>query len=64
MGKLGPVLLGGATLSRSSTQFSVDGLGCVSSLLFDLRPNYGGGSEDHGDLLQKVSRMHCCFQYP
>ena len=25
----------------------------VSSLLFDLRPNYGGGNEDNGDLLQK-----------
>ena len=27
---------------------------CVPSLLFDLRPNYGGGDEDNGDLLQKV----------
>ena len=26
----------------------------VSSLLFGLRPNYGGGHEDNGDLLQKV----------
>ena len=26
--------------------------GCVPSLLFDLRPNYGGGNEDNGDLLQ------------
>ena len=33
--------------------FSVDGWGCVSSLLFDLRPNYGGGNEDNGNLLQK-----------
>ena len=32
----------------------VDGWGWVSSLLFDLRPNYGGGNEDNGDLLQKV----------
>ena len=29
-------------LSKSSIQFSVDGQGCVPSLLFDLRPNYGG----------------------
>ena len=26
----------------------------VSSLLFDLRPNYGGGNEDKGDFLQKA----------
>ena len=30
------------------------GGGYVPSLLFDLRPNYGGGNEDNGDLLQKV----------
>ena len=35
-------------LSKSLTQFSVDGQGCVPSLLFDLRPNYGGGNEDNG----------------
>ena len=28
-------------------------MGCVPSLLFDLRPNYGGGNEENGDLLQK-----------
>jgi len=43
-----------AMLSKSLIQFSVDGRGCVPSLLFDLRPNYGGGNEDNGDLLQKV----------
>ena len=41
----------------SLIQFSVDGCGCVPTLFFDLRPNYGGGNEDHGDLLQKV---HVC----
>ena len=41
-------------LSKSLIQFSVDGRGCVPSLFFDPRPNYGGGSEDNGDLLQKV----------
>ena len=30
-------------LSKSSIQFSVDGWGCISSLLFNLRPNYGSG---------------------
>ena len=39
-------------LSKSSIQFSVDRRGCVPSLLFDLRPNYG--DEDNGDLLPKV----------
>ena len=53
-GNLGLALKGRAMLSKSLTQFSVDGRGCVSSLLFDLRPNYGGGDEDNGDLLQKV----------
>ena len=45
-------------LSKSLIQFSVDGEGCVPSLLFDLRPNYGGGNEDNGDLLQKVPLPH------
>ena len=44
--------------------FSVDGRGCVSSLLFDLRPNYGGGNEDNGDLLLKVPCTHCHTQCP
>ena len=29
-------------------------MGLWPSLLFYLRPNYGGGNEDNGDLLQKV----------
>ena len=61
-GKLGLVLMGGAMLSKSSIQFSVDGQGCVPSLLFDLRPNYGGGNEDDDDLLQKVPCTHCSPQ--
>ena len=32
-------------LSKSFVQFSVDGWGSVPSLLFDLRPNYGGLKE-------------------
>ena len=51
--KMGLFLMGGAMLSTSLIQFSVDGWGCVSSLLFHLRPNYGGGNEDNGNLLQK-----------
>ena len=38
-GKLGLVLMGGAIVSKSLIQFSVDGWGCVHSLLLDLRPN-------------------------
>ena len=60
--KLGLVLMGGAMLSKSLIQFSVDGQGCIPSLLLDLRPNYSGGNEDNGDLLQKVPCRHCCTQ--
>ena len=38
--------------SKSLTQFSVDGEGCVPSLLFDLKPNYGGGNEDNGGTVE------------
>ena len=42
----------GAKLNKSLIQFPVDCQGCVPSLLFDLRPNSGGGDENNGDLLQ------------
>ena len=58
-GKLSLILMSGAMLSKSLIQLSVDGWGCVPSLLFDLRPNYGGGN---GDLLQKVPYRYCCTQ--
>ena len=45
--------MGRAMLSKSLIQFSVDGWGCVPSLLFGMRPNYGRGNEGNGDLLQK-----------
>ena len=63
-GKLGLVLMVRAMLSKALIQFFVAGWGCVPFLLFDLRPNYGGGSEDNGDLLQNVPCMHCCTQCP
>ena len=63
MGKLGLVLMGRAMLSKSLIQFSVNGQGCVPSLSFDLRPNYGGDNEDNCDLLQNVPCTHCCTQY-
>ena len=62
--KLGLVLMGRPMLSKSLIQFSVDGWDCVPSLLFDLRPNYGGGNEDNGNRLQKIPCMHCCTQCP
>ncbi|CAI9153696.1 unnamed protein product [Rangifer tarandus platyrhynchus] len=34
-------------ISKSLIQSSIDGWGCVPSLLFDLRPNYGGGNEEN-----------------
>ena len=40
--------MGGVMLNKSLIQFSVEGRGCVLSLLFDLRPNYGGDNEDNG----------------
>ena len=48
---MGLVLKGGAMLSKSLIQFSVDERGYVPSLLFDLRPNYGLG-EGNGTPLQ------------
>ena len=63
-GKLGLILMGRTIVSKSQIQFSVDGQGCVLSLLFDLRPNYGAGNEDNGNLLQKVPCTHCCSQCP
>ena len=46
--------MGKARLTKSLIQFSVNGQGCVSSLLLALKPNYDGGNEYNGDLLQKV----------
>ena len=51
-------------LSKALIQFSVEGQGCVPSLLFDLRPNFGGGNEDNGDLFKKVPCMHFYTQHP
>ena len=63
-GKLGLVLMVGAIVSIFLIQFSVNEWSCVCSLLFDLRPNSGGGNEDNGDLLQQVLCTHCRTQCP
>ena len=46
-----------------ASKFSVDGQGCVPSLLFDLRQNDGGDNEDNGDL-QMVLCIHCSHSMP
>ena len=56
--------MGRAMLSKSLILFSIDGWGCVPSLLFDLRPNYGGCTEGNGYLLQKGPCTHCGTQCP
>ena len=56
--------MGRAILSKSLTQFSVEKRGCVLSLFFDLRPNYGGGDEDNGDLLQRSRDALLCSVPP
>ena len=58
-GETGSCSDGQGLLSKSLIQFSVDGWSCVPSSLFDLRPNYGGGNKDSGDILQKVPCRHC-----
>ena len=63
-GKLGLVLMTEAMLSKSLIQFSAGGWSCVPSMLFDLRPNYGGGNEDNAHLLQKVPCTQCRTQCP
>ena len=55
--------MGRAMLSKSLIQFSNDEQGCVPSLLFDLRSNYGGGKEDNGHLLQKFPCTNCHIQF-
>ena len=64
VGETGSCSYSEAMLSKSLVQFSFDGWSCVPSLLFDVRPNYGGGNEDNGKLLQKVPCMHCCTECP
>ena len=64
LGETGSFLLDGAMFNKSLIQFSVDGWGCVISLLFDLRPNYDGGNKDNGNLLHNAPCLHCLTQCP
>ena len=63
-GRLGLVLMGRAMLSKSLVQFSVDAQGCVPSLLFDLRPNYGGGDEDNGTSFRRSRACTAALSAP
>ena len=64
VGETGSCSDGGPCSVNLLIQFSVDGWGCVPSLLFDLRPNCGGGNKDNGHLLPKVPCTHCYTQCP
>ena len=44
--------------SKSLIQFSAHGWGCVPSLKFGMRPNYGRSNGDNGNLLQKDLCQH------
>ena len=63
-GKLDLVLMGGTILHKYLIQFSIDGWGCVPSLLFVLRPNYGKVNEDNGKILQKNGAFTVVFSMP
>ena len=59
-------------LSKSLTQFFVNGRGYIRSLSFGLRLNYDRGNDRNGNLLQKDLHQHsvatccidCCIQGP
>ena len=52
--------MGGAMISKSLVQISVDGWSLFLPASY-LGPNYGGGKEDNGDLFQKI---HACTATP
>ena len=55
--------MGVAMLSKYLTQFSLCGRGCVPSLLFDLRPNYGGLKEISPEYSLKGLMLKLKLQY-
>ena len=63
-GKLGFVLMGRAMLSKSLIQFSVDRWGCVPSLLFNLKPNYGGSNEDNATSFKRPQPCIAELSFP
>ena len=63
-GETGLVLMRRVMLSKYLILFSVGGQGCVSSLLFDLSPNSGGGHRDNGALLQRFHEYTAALSAP
>ena len=53
-----------AMFRKSLIQFSVGGWGCVPSLLFDLRPNYGAGNEENGTSFKRSSAHTATLSAP
>ena len=64
--KLGLALVDKAMLSKSLIQFSADEWGCVPSLYFGLRPNYGRGNDPAPIGLMPACHgsQDCCSQCP
>ena len=62
--KLGLVLMGRIMLSKSFNPIFCWWLGLCSLPVIFLRPNYGWGNEDNGDLPQNVPCRHCYTQFP
>ena len=51
-------------LNKPLIQFSVGGWGCVPSLLFDLRPNYGAGNEENGTSFKRSHARTAALSAP
>ena len=56
--------MGRATLSKSLILFSIDGRGCVSSLLFGLRPNNVRGNGGNGASFRRAYARTVVFSAP
>ena len=63
-GETGSCSYGWGHAPKSWIQFSVDERGCVPSLLFDPRPNYGGGNKDNGDLFKRSHARTAALSAP
>ena len=54
----------GGMFSKSLVQYSVEGWGCVPSILFSLRPNYGRANEGNGNLFKRTCASTVVFSVP
>jgi len=62
-GEIGLVLMGGAMLSKSLIQFSVDGWGCVPSLLFTWGETMVEVMKIMATSFKRSHAQHCCAQW-